>query len=777
MRKIFKILACCLAMLHIQVARSQGLRSDTVDIIHTKIHNDITDLSSQEIGGYALLRCAALMNGVHNLNLDLLSFTVDSVVDKGRLNYQYNDTLLRIDLGTVFQAGDTFEVIVYYHGKPFRESWGGFRFDADHAFQLGVGFNTDPHSLGRSWFPCFDNFVERCTFTYEIITATGRTSYCNGELTAQVSLAGDTIMRTWEMREAIPSYLANVAVSDYEELTWTHQGMVRSIPVQLAVRAQDSANLRASFAHLDEAIQSFEDAFGPYRFNKVGYSIVPMSGGMEHASNISYARNLVNGNLSRENIMAHELAHMWWGDLVTCDKEGEMWINEGMASYCEHLFYEDVYGRDRYLKEVKANFNYCIQYLHITENQYWPIQGIPHSMTYSSHVYDKGAEVVHSLRGYMGDSLFFTSMSLFLDQHAFSPVNSILMRDELEKYSGLDLHNFFDDWVFAPGYADFSIDSMKVSSGPALNQVDLYIHQKKRGSDHFCQGVPLTVTFYDGQFNSVQQNITVSGELSSFSFSLPIAPQTAFLNEAGDLNISPSSDQEVFSAAGTHTYDNAKWEIQVQGLTDSVLFRVEHHWAWADPATSEYRISPDRYWEVKGIGEERLSADAIIFFDGRNITSGGIGNLDNGLLANGTDSIVLMYRRDASQDWSEYKYYQKVQFGPSPFGRMELDSVLFGQYAFGKGQSYLGKEILYNELQSMRLYPNPANQRLRIENLSALNDGLDMLIFNSAGQLIWNQEFRNPTDVDTSTFRPGTYFVIMNRNGRQVWAEQFIVSP
>src|SRR5690606_32497625 len=155
-----------------------------------------------------------------------------------------------------------------------------------------------------------------------------------GSLINESIISGDTIMRTWQMDEEIPSYLAAVAVGPYSEVNWIYQGIQSQIPVQMAVRAVDSTNLKNSFIHLNDAMDAYESAYGPYLFNKVGYSVVPFSSGaMEHASLVAYPSNAVNGNTGSELLMAHELSHHWWGNLVTCDDQEDMWLNEGWASF------------------------------------------------------------------------------------------------------------------------------------------------------------------------------------------------------------------------------------------------------------------------------------------------------------------------------------------------------------------------------------------------------------------------------------------------------------
>ncbi|HRH64470.1 MAG TPA: M1 family metallopeptidase, partial [Bacteroidia bacterium] len=421
-------------------------RSDTVDILNYSINLSITNFTSKVISGFCTIKFISKINGLQYLDLDLLKLTVDSVKQHDTLlTSTYNDTLLRLFLTGSLALADTDSVSVYYHGVPQTDAtgWGGFYFTPTYAYNLGVGFGADPHVYGRVWFPCFDNFIERSTYDFTITTASGKKAACNGVLTAHTINANLTENWTWKLDQTIPTYLACVAIAAYKTVHQNFTGINGNVPVELQGVALDTTGIKNSFVNLQAAFNTFEQRYGAYQWDKIGYSFVPFTGGaMEHATNITYPRSFATGSLSFESIMAHELSHHWWGDLITCRTQEDMWLNEGMASYSENLFTENVYGSDQYTRDVKSNLTEILHFTHHKEGGYQPISGIPHSLTYSDHVYLKGKAVAHCLRGYMGDTLFFAGLHYFLTAKKFSDVSSYDFRDALETSSGLNLHAF-----------------------------------------------------------------------------------------------------------------------------------------------------------------------------------------------------------------------------------------------------------------------------------------------------------------------------------------------
>ncbi|MCH7973532.1 MAG: hypothetical protein IH949_06550 [Bacteroidetes bacterium] len=353
--------------------RASNSRSDSIDILHTTISLDITDIPGRIIGGWTELEVKALKNNITTIGLDLLKLTVDSIwVNNNPSTFQYNDTLITVDLPSTINSGDEVTIRVFYQGDPEQDAqWGGFYFTGNYAFNLGVGFAADPHNFGRVWFPCFDNFVERSTYSFYIKTLTTDKAFCNG-LLIDTTHEDTTITWHYELLQTIPSYLVAVAVSNYQTVSFTYDG----IPIRYAAVASDTANMKLSFINIGGAIDAFQKAYGPHSFDIVGFNVVPFAAGaMEHPTAIAYPRNAVTGGTTaNEYLMAHEFAHHWWGDMITCRTQEDMWLNEGWASYSEYLFFEEVYGRERYNDEVRSNHEKVLRKAHIDDNGFIAVQ-------------------------------------------------------------------------------------------------------------------------------------------------------------------------------------------------------------------------------------------------------------------------------------------------------------------------------------------------------------------------------------------------------------------
>ena len=708
-----------------EVALADSLRSDTINILKYTINLQITDFTAPDtIKGNTQVLFAPKINNVNTLSLDLLRMTIDSVeINNSNLSYSYNDTLLIINLPLAHNIGDTSVVTVYYRGDPVMDAsgWGGWYNQSGYAFNLGVGFAADPHNYGRVWFPCFDNFVERSKYEFNIKTNGGKIAYCNGALTKDTTDANGFRTRTWVMNEEIPTYLASVAVAAYTQVNKTFTGINGNVPVVLAAVPADTTNVKNSFINLQGAFNAYENRYGPYMWNKVGYSMVPFgSGAMEHASNIAYPRALANGSLTYENIMAHEFSHHWWGDLVTCSDHGDMWINEGMATYSEHLFTEWIYGTTAYKNLVRANHEDAVHYLHIRNGGYLPLSPVSHANTYDSYlVYNKGADVAHTMRGYLGDSLFFLGLKYVLANNQFTDISSADFRDEMTAATGVNMNDYFSGWIFGEGWPQFSIDSFTSVPNGGNYDVTVYIKQRLDNAPNLFNSVPLEITFKDASWNSGVKTIIASGLTSSATVTIPVNPIFAGVDLNEKINEAITADQRVIKTAGTFftTNVNSRMQVVVQNITsgDSAFLFVEHNWVAPDSfkvPNSNYLLAKQRYWKVSGIFPQLFDATATITYDGRTIMSGGGGHLDNQLITatNQEDSVALLYRPNASYDWSWFPYYTKTISNPADkYGVVKIDSLFLGEYTFALLKNgVLGVSENENE-SGISIYPNPTS--------------------------------------------------------------------
>lgn len=768
-------------------------RSDTIDILKYTINLNITDFVGKKIKGYTQIDFASKVGFVNKLRFDLLKLTIDSIVYQNqKVFYSYNDTLIIIDLPSPIISNQTKSVKIYYQGVPKIDgsSWGGFYFQSGYAYNLGVGFDANPHNFGRVWFPCFDNFVERSLYDFNITTQSTHKAFCGGLLTNVVTNPDATKTWSWSLNQKIPTYLASVAVAPYATVNQSFVSVSgATIPIQLGAVPTDTTNVKNSFIHLKDALHGFEASYGPYKWDRVGYVMVPFSSGaMEHACNIAYPRAMTNGLLTYETLMAHELSHHWWGDLITCESAADMWINEGMASYSEQRFLEVVYGRTKYLEELKNNLTEVLHYAHIREGGYRAISGIPHEYTYGDHVYKKGAVVAHNLRAYMGDAKFLAGVTSLMSTYSYKDINSTKMRDHLTTNSGINLTDFFDDWVFNPGFPHFSVYHFSyLPSGSSYN-VNFVVKQKLTGTDKYFKNVPIEITFRGAQFETYTVKVTTNGIYKTFNATIPFAPVFAACNVNQFINDAISSEDKTIKTTGAYNFANAFININVTGVGgDSAYVRIEHNWTKPEIFINQqpYKLSPNRYWTVDGIAPANFKAKATINYDGRNITSGGTGSFDNDLINTSEDSLVLLYRpisakAVASQtDWVEFPKYTKTMGSKTDkYGTITIDSLAFGEYAFaikdytqmiGVGE----REIHYRD--SVIISPNPADQTISIRFLGGIKVKKYSITDTNGKVYLYGGQNNTYDELTTSKWPTGTYIFQLYTNENKYINKKIII--
>lgn len=196
---------------------SQG-RSDSIDLLNYTIDLEIVDFGGRKIKGSCTIDFVLLEENTAEMVLDLLQLTIDSIqVDDLTTTYSYDGDLITIPFPGGFDPEAMHSVRVYYGGTPTvaASNFGGLAFSAGIAYNLGIGLGENPYNFGRSWFPCFDNFVERATFDLNIISANGRRAFCSGHFQEQVELENDQIRRSYRIDQPMTTYLVGIAVSDF----------------------------------------------------------------------------------------------------------------------------------------------------------------------------------------------------------------------------------------------------------------------------------------------------------------------------------------------------------------------------------------------------------------------------------------------------------------------------------------------------------------------------------------------------------------------------------
>jgi len=766
-----------------------NLRSDTIDILDENITLAIIDFTTDTIRGNTAVKFAPKMNGQSHIILDLLTMKIDSITCVGQqVSYSYNDTLLKVNLPGTYNTTDTLTAKIYYHGVPKKDpsGWGGFDITSTYAYNLGVGFSPNFHNFGRCWFPCFDNFLERCTFTFNITSPPGKRAVCNGTLSKDSTDLSNYNLRTWTLNIPIPTYLASVAVANYVFVNKTFTGINGNVPVMLAALPGDTNNLKGSFVNLEAAFDCFESHYGPYLWPRVGYVCVPFSSGaMEHATNIAYPLPFVNGATTYEDVlMAHELSHHWWGDLVTCETAQEMYINEGFASYNQSLFNECVYGPVKYMSKVLDNHDNSLHNAHLADKGFQTLSNVPLAYTYGDHSYNKGADLVYNLRTYMGDSLFFAGMKYVLQQRTYKSMNSYEFDTLLTNFTGFNTNNFFTNWINNPGWPHFSIDSMQVNGSNAT----VFVRQRLFGAPSYFQNVPLEIVFMDVNRNKALRNISVSGALSTYTFSLPFTPVYAGMNFNNRISDAITSDKQAIFSGGyiSYPYGRALLGIYTNG-PDSTFIRIEHNFIKPDAIknnVNNYRISNEHYWKVDGIVSPGFRSNVKFYFNGKKIVNHATGStdyLDTSLTQITADSMIVLYRKNTADDWHEVYSYTKTKIGSSAsvYGYFIIDTVKIGEYCFANGVSnVIG--INKNEVEkNVKVYPNPATDKITIDidRARVIPDKTWCRIYTVEGKKVYEGEFEGGiTEIDVSLFAKGFY--TLKLEGKDLsFSQKLVINP
>lgn len=760
-----------------------GFSQSTFDVQHYDITVDTIDFGNKTINAHVGVRVEAVGGAANSIQLSLLRFQIDSIKQGSQsLSYNYNDTTVDITLAQSLNSGDSTEVMIYYQGHPQEDNsgFGGFYFQGStYAFNIGVGFEANPHNYGRVWFPCVDNFTDRATYTFHIRALDTYKAFCNGELTGIDDNGDGTFTHHWDMPYSIPSYLASMAVAPFYSIERNYH----NIPVNIAVLPNDSNNTINTFQNLESCIGTFLNSYGPYQWNKIGYVSVPFNAGaMEHSTSIHIGKAFINGSLTYETLWAHELAHQWWGDLVTCERKEEMWLNEGFAAYSEAVFLEGKYGRERYKNYVRSNHRKVLQFAHIIDDGYRPLNNIPHEYTYSTTVYDKGADIAHTLRGYMGDSAFFNGCKHYFNTMAYQSASSEDLRNALSTTTTANMDQFFLDWVFTGGFPHFSVDSFTVASASGGTfDVTIHTRQKQKGNNHNYI-MPLQFTFRDGT-NEATETFTINNTTNTFQTNLNFSPTMVTIDKE-ELVSDAITDYELkLFTMGNVDFKETNASINVtNGGSDSSLVRIEHNWVAPDGfinPPADVQLSDYHYYTVDGIFSPGFQASATLIFNGMNNQN--VGYLDNNLITGSEDSLLLFYREGAGYEWELVQGYTIDNQGShnDKRGRFQVNTLKKGQYAYGyrdTGSSVKTGKVKKND--RLVVFPNPSHNSCTIQfDLDGLQKA-DLKIYTSSGKLVHTQAIKAGEKQFTwnhSGLAAGTYTVSLEGKSGPIGSAQVIV--
>ncbi len=515
-----------------------------VDHKHLRLELTIPDMNVPKASATATLRVAAISGQVPTLTLDAKSLAIDSVACKGRkTTHAYDGRKLAITFDPPLEQDKDAEVVIAYRIEdprlglvwtPESPAWPG------RAAQLHTQGQPETNSY---WFPCHDFPNERLTTELVVTAPAAYEVSSNGRLVSRDNVIhaaespskGRTLVpcRRWRFLQdkAHVNYLVTLVVGKFDIVDVRGAS---KLPMPVYVPPGRGGDVKSTYGRTAAMIARFESILGePYPWDKYAQLVVWNfgAGGMENTSATTMYDTAITDrddldDHDLEGLISHELAHQWFGDLITCNSWEHIWLNEGFATYLTALWYEHRDGLAGYQQLVRGNFDGTAG----ADAADAPAQVGMVSKVYThpwetfrrpANPYGKGSSILHMLRMKLGDDRFFAGVRLYVHRHRFTTVETIDLRRALEETSGENLEQFFSQWCSRPGVPAVTV-TPTYDAAKGLLTIAVEQTQKING-DNPAFEFDLPIVVHSGGTSSGCL-VSMAGRTATLSMSMPNAP-------------------------------------------------------------------------------------------------------------------------------------------------------------------------------------------------------------------------------------------------------------
>jgi aminopeptidase N len=454
------LLAVCIAALQLH-ADEPYARSRDYDLQHSRISLRF-DLEQKKIIGDVTHSLSVLRDGTSKIAFDSVGLAIQSVtVNKAAAKFETTAAKLIVPLPAAAKAGDKFDVTIRYEGKPSK----GIYFilpDKDYPDRPKQIWTQGESEDTRYYLPTFDYPNDRLTTETILTVPASWTTVSNGKLLSVSDVGQD--LKTWTWRESVPSstYLITVVAGEFDEVKDSWRGM----PVTYYAPKGRGDRLPVNYSRTPAMIDLFSKKLGvDYPWEKYAQAMVDdfVAGGMENSS----ATTNTSGSLNHPKIAAeiftdedglisHELGHQWFGDLVTCKDWGDIWLNEGFATFMETLWMESHYGKDQADMERWEGARQWFEQSNLYSK---PIvrHDFDDSSEFDSNAYTKGGWVLYMLRHQIGEDAFYRGLKHYLDVNRGKNVVTADLAKAMEESSHSNVDQFFSQWLYGAGAPKFDL--------------------------------------------------------------------------------------------------------------------------------------------------------------------------------------------------------------------------------------------------------------------------------------------------------------------------------
>lgn len=427
------------------LAQKHHQRLSEIDVQHYAFDIKLSDETDEIIGKAQIT--LRFKKSIPNITLDLIKIgpdgkgmVVESVYENGEdLAFIHNASVLKIPTQSV-KVGESRTYTISYSGIPVDGLYISKNKFGDRTF-----FADNYPDRGKYWLPLVDHPSDKATVEWRVTAPNHYQTVANGLLQEETNVADD-VMSHWKMDTPIST---KVMVFGTARFAVEHSGELNGIPVSAWIYPQDRDNGFSDFSKTKSILDYFISHLGDYSFKKLaGVQSKTRFGGMENAGNIFYGENMVTGKGEIEALLAHEIAHQWFGNSATEGSWHHLWLSEGFATYCTDLYWEHIYGRDAFVQRMQ---NERKRYL-----DYAPTNRVPiinpvkddYLQLLSPLTYQKAAWVLHMLRREIGDDHFRQGLREYYKKYKYSNALSEDFQTVMEQVSGHDLSIFFKQWLY-----------------------------------------------------------------------------------------------------------------------------------------------------------------------------------------------------------------------------------------------------------------------------------------------------------------------------------------
>lgn len=433
------------------------------------------------------------------IDLDFGELTVDSVtLDSKPVSFTHKDGHLQITPAERLETGRRLQVQVQYHGKPKD----GLILTADKDGKPSAIGDNWPNRV-HHWIPTLDHPSAKATVTFNITAPAGDEVVANGHLD-RVTTSGTHRLWTYTENVPIPPYCMIIGVGQFAHFEPTER---TATPLSYYVPHVDAPVAMKGFAPSIPSVAFFSETIAPYPYEKLALIVgATRFGGMENSSAIVFTSTLFNPRpsptisktfgipISTTNVIAHEIAHQWFGDSVTESTWSDLWLSEGFATYFAGLFLQRYESEAAFQAYMKSAADAAFAYEKTTRTPIFDRDTEDLMKLLNANNYQKGAWVLHMLRSRLGDDAFFRGLRIYYHDHANANASTEDLRAALEKSSHTDLRAFFARWVYDSGHPQYELKWFWLGN----RELRVVLSQLQSGNA-FTDPVPITISTAQGK--------------------------------------------------------------------------------------------------------------------------------------------------------------------------------------------------------------------------------------------------------------------------------------